>query len=126
MGNQRADSRRGGRRSGAEKKSDENSGRVGTHHPLFTRETRSHWETNLKKTLYGNNIPAISSLLICKGALRIFYGEQGRRMKIRNVHPPTLFTVLKFPDPVFDRYSASHAPILESRNCDIIPRKDFG
>ncbi|GFU33421.1 transposable element Tc1 transposase [Trichonephila clavipes] len=31
--------RRGGRRSGAEKKSDENSGRVGTHNLWFTRET---------------------------------------------------------------------------------------
>ncbi|GFU95114.1 hypothetical protein TNCV_4138981 [Trichonephila clavipes] len=35
---QQADSRRGGRRSGAEKKSDENNGRVGTHHLLLTRD----------------------------------------------------------------------------------------
>ncbi|GFU59137.1 hypothetical protein TNCV_4078931 [Trichonephila clavipes] len=45
-GIQRADSRRGGRRSGAEKKaSNEVSGRVGTHHPLFTRETHRSLST---------------------------------------------------------------------------------
>ncbi|GFU63025.1 hypothetical protein TNCV_109731 [Trichonephila clavipes] len=52
MGIQRADSKRGGRRSRAEKKSDENSGRIRTHHSLFTRQTcRSLSTTKYQRVL---------------------------------------------------------------------------
>ncbi|GFS73624.1 integrase catalytic domain-containing protein [Trichonephila clavipes] len=52
MGIQRADSKRGGRRSRAEKKSDENSDRIRTHHSLFTRQTcRSLSTTKYQRVL---------------------------------------------------------------------------